>query len=79
MQLSIKDRDAEIKRLADKVESGTETDMSALEARNESNEAIILSLNEQVCLPSFQTSCHVSVCTPHTAWPPKLHPDASNM
>jgi hypothetical protein len=48
MQLSIKDRDAEIKRLAAKVESGTETDMSALEARNESNEAIILSLNEQV-------------------------------
>lgn len=54
MQLSIKDRDAEIKRLADKVESGTETDMSALEARNESNEAIILSLNEQVGLPHSQ-------------------------
>lgn len=48
MQLSIKDRDAEIKRLADKVESGAESDMSTLAARNESNEAIILSLNEQV-------------------------------
>ena len=48
MQLSIRDRDAEIKRLADKVESGAESDMSTLTARNESNEAIILSLNEQV-------------------------------
>lgn len=51
MQLSLQNRDAEIQRLSAKVEVGREMDVSTLSLRNETNEAIILSLNQQVGQP----------------------------
>jgi hypothetical protein len=48
MQLSVHHRDDEIKRLADQISSGTENDFANLTVRNEMNEGIIISLNQQV-------------------------------
>jgi protein tyrosine phosphatase len=48
MQLSVHHRDDEIKRLADQISSGTENDFANLTIRNEMNEGIIISLNQQV-------------------------------
>jgi hypothetical protein len=48
MQLSVHRRDDEIKRLADKITSGTENDFANLTVRNEMNEGIIISMNQQV-------------------------------
>ena len=47
MQLSVKHRDEEIDRLSQKLSVGVETDQAQLALRNETNESIILSLNQQ--------------------------------
>lgn len=62
MQASIHQRDSEIQRLSDKVEVGHEADFSDLTVRNETNEAIIISLNQQVRQGSFDHSPKV-LCT----------------
>lgn len=48
MQLSVQHRDDEIQRLSERVSQGTETDFANLSIRNETNEGIILTLNQQV-------------------------------
>jgi len=52
VQLSLQHKDAEIQRLSAKLASDGEINLSTLSLRNETNEAIIISLNQQVGSPS---------------------------
>jgi hypothetical protein len=72
-QASIRQRDEEISRLSSRLEAGTETDFANLAVRNETNESIIISLNQQVrrqsqaapgCLMNFATRALFSVLQP---------------
>lgn len=48
VQLSLQHRDDEIQRLSAKLDVDRAADVATLSLRNETNEAIILSLNQQV-------------------------------
>ena len=53
LQLSVLHRDEEISRLSQRLATGTEVDFASLTLRNETNESIILSLNQQVRAPEI--------------------------
>lgn len=57
MQLAVQHRDKEIERLSERVATGTENDFASLTMRNETNESIILSLNQQVCFAVQPAPC----------------------
>jgi hypothetical protein len=48
VQLSVQHRDEEIGRLSQRLATGTEVNHANMALRNETNESIILSLNQQV-------------------------------
>eukprot|EP00892_Ulva_mutabilis_P000683 jgi/Ulvmu1/10615/UM065_0072.1 len=56
LQLSLQQRDSEIQRLSARLEVDGEADVAMLSLRNETNEAIILSLNQQVDVLSSQVA-----------------------